>query len=370
MTDSRLLADRLERIKRAVALEEQDRVPVVLEYASFAANVTSTPLPEFLLGVERSVEVMIQAWQMATTRRPADAVDFGRFSPYNLAGLWMSKVAVPGVDLPPDASHQVLEKEILTRADYDRILADGWPEFQRNYLKERIFNDTPTQYLPWKQDPVDVTAKWAEHDVPVMGGPSVAPPFEYLCGGRTLTGFAFDLMQIPEKVVAVMDEIVVHEAEKSCLQSIDQGYPAMWVGGWRTAPAMLSPAMWDRFVWPYLKRLILEVIDHGLIPLLHLDGCWDRELHRFLELPAKKIIVSLDGATDIFRAREILTGHSCLMGDTPPGLLYAGSPDEVLDYSANLVKKLGPRGFILHSGCDIPENAPLENVRAMIEAVY
>ena len=93
-----------------------------------------------------------------------------------------------------------------------------------------------------------------------------------------------------------------------------------------TAPAMLSPAMWDRFVWPYLKRLILEVTDHGLIPLLHLDGCWDRELHRFLELPARKMIVSLDGATDIFRAREILAGHSCLMGDAPPALLYAGSP--------------------------------------------
>jgi len=29
---------------------------------------------------------------------------------------------------------------------------------------------------------------------------------------------------------------------------------------------------------------------------------------------------------------------------------------------------LGPEGFILHSGCDIPVNARLENVHAMIAA--
>ena len=98
--------------------------------------------------MERSVEVMIRAWQLAAARRPADAIDFGRFSPYNLSGIWMSKVAVPGVDLPVDSSHQVLEKELLTRADYDSILADGWPAFQKVYLKERIFNDTPAEYLP------------------------------------------------------------------------------------------------------------------------------------------------------------------------------------------------------------------------------
>ena len=44
-----LLNERLTRIKQAVALERPDRVPVVLEYGAFAAHVTNTPLPDFLL---------------------------------------------------------------------------------------------------------------------------------------------------------------------------------------------------------------------------------------------------------------------------------------------------------------------------------
>ena len=43
-------------------------------------------------------------------------------------------------------------------------------------------------------------------------------------------------------------------------------------------------------------------------------------------------------------------------------------PDEVYAYSSNLVQRLRPKGFILHSGCDIPADAKLENVQAMVAA--
>ena len=40
---------RLQRIRRAVAIQRADRVPVVLEYGAFAARAPRTPLPEYLL---------------------------------------------------------------------------------------------------------------------------------------------------------------------------------------------------------------------------------------------------------------------------------------------------------------------------------
>jgi uroporphyrinogen-III decarboxylase len=43
-------------------------------------------------------------------------------------------------------------------------------------------------------------------------------------------------------------------------------------------------------------------------------------------------------------------------------------PDRVFEYGRRLIRELGPEGFILHSGCDIPENAKLENVQAMVAA--
>ena len=58
----------------------------------------------------------------------------------------------------------------------------------------------------------------------------------------------------------------------------------------------------------------------------------------------------------------------CIMGDVPAALLSTVTEEEVYDYSVRLIRGLGPEGFILHSGCDIPVNAKLENVKAMIAA--
>jgi uroporphyrinogen-III decarboxylase len=109
-------------------------------------------------------------------------------------------------------------------------------------------------------------------------------------------------------------------------------------------------------------------VDAGLIAILHLDSNWDRELSRFKELPQGKVVLALDGETDIFRAKRILGEHICVMGDVPPALLAFGTPAEVIDYCRKLISELGPQGFILQSGCDIPSNAKLENVQAMVRS--
>ena len=88
-----------------------------------------------------------------------------------------------------------------------------------------------------------------------------------------------------------------------------------------------------------------------------------------LDLPARSCIVELDSTTDIFKAKEILGDHMCIMGDVPPPLLSLGTPDEVTHYCKRLIREIGPAGFILSSGCDVPPDAGIENVRAMVEAV-
>jgi hypothetical protein len=370
MDAENLLAERLARINKAVALESPDRVPVVLEYAGFAARVTHTPYSQFLLDLETSVEAMMEAYRMVGEVGEADAMNYGRFSPYALSYLWLSKVRVPGVDLAEDEPYQVVETESMTRDDYDRILREGWPQFYGTFLQEKVLDGVPSELLPANQPPMDVRGEWSKLGVPVLRSQATAPPFEFLCGGRSLTGFALDLLEIPDKIEAVMDEIAPYLSAPLCQLARLEGYPAMWVGGWRAAPPMLSPKMWNRFVWPYFRRLVYTVIEHGLIPILYLDSNWDRELGRFRELPKGKIIMALDGETNIFKAKEVLGDHLCLMGDVPPAMLCFDDADKVFDYSTRLIRELGPEGFILHSGCDIPENARLENVQAMVAASF
>ncbi len=78
--------------------------------------------------------------------------------------------------------------------------------------------------------------------------------------------------------------------------------------------------------------------------------------------------MALDGETDIFRAKKVLEDHMCIMGDVPASMLFLNHPDDVYQYCSRLIRELGPQGFILQSGCDIPANAKLENVQAMVAA--
>ena len=58
------------------------------------------------------------------------------------------------------------------------------------------------------------------------------------------------------------------------------------------------------------------------------------------------------------------------MGDVPATLLATGTRDEVLAYCRRLIETVGKSGgFILSSGCSLPNNAKMENVRALYEAV-
>jgi uroporphyrinogen-III decarboxylase len=183
-----------------------------------------------------------------------------------------------------------------------------------------------------------------------------------------LTEFFSDLLTIPDKIQEVMDIIMPHLVGPVCKKAKASGLPAIWVGGWRSASNMISPRMWERFVWPYFERGVHEVTDSGLIAILHLDSDWTRDLAYFKSLPKSKCILATDGETDLFRAKEILGDRMCLMGDVPAAMLAFGTPDEVFEYSTKLIRELGPKGFILHSGCDIPTNAKLENVQAMLAA--
>ena len=361
-----LLKERKDRILKAVALEKPDRIPLVLEYSGFAAYATKTEIADFISSPSKATETMIQAYKLIGG---GDAINYGTFSPYRLSYNFGAKVKVPGIDLPPDAMWQVVETELMKVEDYDRILEIGWPEFFKGFLTERVLNDAALNLLPENQEKIDIIGLWSKEDVPVLAGGDVTTPFELLCGSRSMERFFLDLLEIPDKVEAVMKIMIPHLSLSNVDRMIKRGYLVVWVGGWRTAPCMLSPGTWERFVWPYFRQQVNKVVEAGLIPLLHLDSNWDRELERFKDFPKGKIIMALDGETDIFRAKEILGDHICLMGDVPPSMIAFGTPDDVYQYSRKLIRSVGPEGFILQSGCDIPANARLENVQAMLSAV-
>lgn len=71
-------------------------------------------------------------------------------SPYALSTLWLSKVKVPGIDLPDDELWQMDEREVMTFDDYEKIVETGYGPWVEDFMKNRIGDPLP-KMLPYIQ---------------------------------------------------------------------------------------------------------------------------------------------------------------------------------------------------------------------------
>jgi hypothetical protein len=360
-----LLAERWNRIRTAVACGTPDRVPVSLYMDAFTAQVAGVKLAEFVGDAEVGGAAMVSTLELLGD---IDSTQAAVFLPATLGLLWLAPVMLPGRELPDDALWQLDEQVRIQPEDYDRIASDGWDAWYAEYA-ERYLGDALAAAAVLEEADPRWNAECERRGYAVFAPTSVDHPYEHLCGGRTVKEFTLDLFKMPDRVHAAMDAMMVDKREEARRIVRAGGPVGYWVGGWRTAPEFLSPRLWNRFVWPYMKELVEIVAEEGGIPVLHYDANWDREIERLLELPARRCVLALDGKTDIFRAKKILSGHMCILGDVPPALLTLGTPDEVGAYCHRLLTEVGPDGFILAMGCAVPPDAKFANVKALVDSV-
>lgn len=358
--------DRLNRIKAAIALEPVDKVPVISGLAACAAPMTNTKVSAFLSDMELNCTCNIKATEMLGN---VDGVQATLASPEGLPTLWLSNIGVPGEDIEDDQLWQVIEKELVTQEDYDIILRDGFEPWYLNFMKEKL-RDPLKRMKPVVEYSPTAKKRFEEAGYVVIKESSLLTPFEMLCGGRSLEAFLVDdLMDIPEKVDEVFAVIHKYNMDRYTKMFESPKKPfGVWVGGWRGTPETLNPTMFQRFSWKYYRELVDLCIQYNVVPILHLDACWNLGLSNFRDIPAKKAIMALDGKTDIHMAKEVVGDTMCIMGDVPASMLAFSKPQEVYDYTMNLIKTVGPTGYMVCSGCDIPFNGKVENMQMMAKA--
>ena len=361
--------ERLARIQRTIDLEPTDRIPFVFMGTAFAPRYMGVSMAEFCADPDVRVDVTLAAMdRLGGDFDGINALPAGRITPA-LSGAWLSRVAVPGRDLPDDSLWQVVETEVMTVDDYDTIIEQGWSAFMGGYMPRVIDMAEFGANLAWLGANLPAVAQRFRESgyVPVSGGATTIP-FECLCGGRSMEEFYLDLHRIPSKVKAALDAMQPDLIRIGVDGARNSGVPAVWVGGWRSASSMLSPKMWNEFVFPYYLEMITRLAENDIVSVLHFDHDWTRDLPRLRELPARKCILNLDGWTDIRKAKEILGDRMAIMGDVPAPLLSTGTPDEVYAYVRALARDVGPTGLILCPGCDAPIDAKPENMQAFVAA--
>lgn len=359
-----------ERLNAAINLGEPDRVPVSPIINCVAARWVGISQREFLQDTEKGMAALDAAYRLLGGC-DANWNLYSSQTARSLKVLGPLRVHLPGEGIPEDSVFQYQEVEVMKPEEYP-LLIQSFPEFNKVYLS-RIHPGVDAQAIRetalWRTElhRQDV-ARWAQRGIPSMVAAVLSVPFDLLCFMRSWDKFFLDLYRIPDTVVAALEAVaasILSAAQRAVAQT---GVRRVFLGGTRCAATFISPKMFDRFVMPTLRKLVEGLFAQGIVSLLHFDSDWTLHLPLLAELPRGSCILDLDGTTDIFEAKRRLQGRLCIMGDVPATLLTLGTPQEVQDYCKRLIDGVGAGGgFILSSGCDVPIDAKLENVRAMVD---
>ena len=361
---------RRERVEAVIALEKPDRVPVMPLMITFPMRHRGMTYGEAWRDLDRAFQASLDTFD---DLGGFDALLIPSFYWPQLNDRFMNAPArklIPGKDLPENALFQYEEKELFSRADYDRIASVGWNAFWHEHYEQMsgkswerlkaIQNALVERYCR----EIRVCEK---RGIPVLVGAGVDSVLMAFSLSRTMTQFTMDLYEVPDKVQAAMDA--------SCDDLIQNALdligitkkPLAYIILERGSSSIYPLKIFERFEWSYLQRYVDAFVSEGITPWLHLDTDWGKNLPYFKKLPKGKCVADLDGTTDIFRAKEILGGHMCISGDVPASLLTLGRPDEVENYCRRLIDVVGKGGgFFLTTGCECPFDAKFENVMAMV----
>lgn len=358
----------LERLMKTLRCEPVDRIPCVPCGNAYYARESHTLMKTYINDFELACTVNLAEHD----RLDADGTQNTIFSPYLLGTQWLSRAAIPGADgFGDDEMWQMKEvPENMKFEDYEEIKKMGWEPWLHKFMEEHV-DDNYRHLEPYFAYLPTANERFHEAGYPCLADFLMITPFEYFCGGRSLEAFLCDdIMEEPELMHEIFDIVLESNLKTYRKMMEDESVHGVWIGGWRTGPSLISPDMFDEFVWPSFKAYYDLCIEMNVIPIFHLDSSWDLVLGRFKQLEEKTYIMALDSKTDIRLCRKVLGPNVCILGDVPCEMMTFGTPEEVTDYVTSLLEDIGPWGVMVATGCDIPSDAKPENVKAMADAAH
>ena len=130
----------------------------------------------------------------------------------------------------------------------------------------------------------------------------------------------------------------------------------------------MSDELYRKYYWSHLQKMILALIDSGMIPYVYTEGKYNTRIDCLTEVPAGKVIYHFEDV-DMAVAKKKLGGIACISGGFPAALLDWAKPEQVRDEVKRLLDICAPGGgFIFETSCGMG-NCKRENVEVMFETV-
>lgn len=207
-----------------------------------------------------------------------------------------------------------------------------------------------------------------------LGLPKGTLPGFYVAGPYTLAALimgadnaALATALEPEKLHRLL-EFTTECGQKYVRMLINAGIKVIAV--LEPSGVMLGPDQFEEFSAQYIRFLNDSLAHTDVATVLHICG---NTLHLIDKMCGAGCSgLSLDApetGLDLVKAAEITDGRCIIIGNTSPvGSLLSGTPEDVEKEVSGLLEQMDfCKYFVLSTGCDVPEDAPLENIRAFMD---
>ena len=393
------------RLIKVIKLEEPDRVPVMLPTGTVPIYMAGMTYKEAMYDSEKLSKAYMDAF------RVFKGDDFA--APMIPSGkaqeILKTKISkYPGHGLRDDGhGYQFVEGEYMKADEYDIFIHDMSDFVLRYYLPRTIGvlepfqNFAPLTYSlgfpsiflgpmanPEVQKMLLALIEYGKEDAkfqmplmkyrqmamaegyPAMMGAFAHAPFDLM--GDTLRGthgIIMDMYRQPDKLKQAMEKLVPLNISIAVGAANRTGCPIAMFPLHKGDDSMMSVEQYKEFYWPTFRKVLMGLIDEGVVPLLFAEGKYNDRLEIIKELPRAGVVWYFD-RTDMFKAKEVLGDTACLMGNVPTALLCTGTPRDVKEYCRKLIEVVGKGGgFILAGGASLDKADP-DNIHAMSDAAF
>jgi uroporphyrinogen-III decarboxylase len=401
----KLYKQRVTRFIKAIKLEEPDRVPVMLPTGSSPAYFAGSSFHKIMYDyseLKRSwIQFMDEFGDMDTFMGPG-LIPSGRM----MEALDVKIMKWPGHGLSKDVTmQQIVEGEYMKADEYDWLMMDPTDYNLRVTLPRTAGIFEPFKKLPplrmlfggasWVgllADPeirkvfqtlMDLSDEFKQHQAAIMevhgmalsrGYPSLSgmimaqAPYDYFADmQRGTRGIAMDLYRQPEKLLEAID-VQLNLTIQTVIKNIPMSdCPVCMMPLHKGDETFMSDKQFDKFYWPSLQKLMMAMIEEGLVPFPFAEGRYNSRLKQITDTPKSSVVWYFD-QTDMAEAKKVLGNVSCIVGNVPTSVIMTGTSAQVKENCRRLIETCAPGGgYILAGGASI-DKGDIANLRAMMDA--
>jgi uroporphyrinogen-III decarboxylase len=397
---------RVTRFIKAIKLEEPDRVPVMLPTGNFPAYWAGASFHDLMYDYQKGIDIwkkyMKEFGDMDSFSGPS-FIPSGR-----LAEAFPTKqTKLPGLGLPVTARmNEFVEGEYMMANEYDLYMRDptdynlrimlprtsdffapfknlppmrgmlgaatfvsmmGNPEMVAIVKKLQSMVDEQNKYMAAQ---MEINSYIRAHGYPPLGGFGMmaGAPFDHFADAlRGTRGIVMDMYRQPKKLHEAMEWYLNLSIESTIKNYPMTNSPVCIMPLHKGDDMFMSDKAFAEFYWPTYRRMLLAMINEGLVPMPFAEGKYTSRLKQITDTPPSGVIWWFD-QTDMKEAKRILGKISCIVGNVPTSVMITGNDRQVTEYCKQLIQDCAPGGgYILGGGASV-DHGRIENFKAMMDS--